>query len=240
MRYIILAAGKGKRLHPLTLSCPKCLFNLDENYTILQRMIDKIRLYDDKAEIITVIGFMSDMIKDKIKGTKFIYNPFYDVTNSVASLWMVKEHLYDEVTIINGDIVIDSQLTRDVLVKSYDYPLVLIDSSVKSNGDYNAQVQDDNVLVMSKELSQYYGEYAGVTKIDKNTIGLFRNEVEKMVSDGYYDQWYENVLVQLIFNSNFKLKYKDVCDYQWTEIDCVDDLLKAKSIHQKENSFLKY
>jgi choline kinase len=235
VNYIILAAGKGTRLHPLTLSCPKCLFNLSEDYSILQRMIDKIKKYDSKARIVTVVGFMSELIKDKITGIEFVYNPFFEVTNSVASLWFTKEYLCDEVTIINGDIVMDSQLVQEVLVKSFEYPLVLLDSSIKSNGDYNVQVQDDNVLVMSKELNQYYGEYAGVSKIGKNTIQLFKAEIEKMVSDGYYDQWYENVLVQLIFNSNLKLKYKDISKYEWTEVDCVDDLLKAKSIQVKEN-----
>jgi choline kinase len=235
LNYIVLAAGVGRRLHPLTLSCPKCLFNLSEDYSILQRMIDKIKKYDSEARIVTVIGFMNEMIKDKITGTEFVYNPFFEVTNSVASLWFVKDYLNDEVTIINGDIVMDSQLVQEVLVKSFEYPLVLLDSSVKSNGDYNVQVQDDNVLVMSKELNQYYGEYAGVSKIDKGTIQLFKAEIEKMISDGYYDQWYENVLVQLIFNSNLRLKYKDIKDYEWTEVDCVDDLLKAKSIQLKEN-----
>jgi choline kinase len=234
MRYIILAAGKGTRLHPLTLSCPKCLFNLSEDYSILQRMIEKIKFYDNEAKIVTVVGFMDDVIKEKITGTEFVYNPFYEVTNSVASLWFARDYLCDEITIINGDIVMGDILIKDILVKSFKYPLVFLDSSIKTNGDYNVQIQDDNVLVMSKDLLHYYGEYAGVTKIDKNTIGLFKDEIERMVSEGYYDQWYENVLVQLIFNSNLKLKYKDISNYEWTEVDCVDDLLKAKSIHQKE------
>lgn len=234
MKYIVLAAGKGTRLNPLTLSCPKCLFNIDKDYSILQRMIDSIRSYDNKAQIYTVIGFMYNIIKEKIIGTEFIYNPFYEVTNSIASLWLAKEYLNDDVTIINGDIIMELQLIEDIVVKSFDYPFVLLDSSIKSNGDYNVQIQDDNVLVMSKELAKYYGEYAGVTKIDKGTIELFKNEIEKMVSDGCYDQWYETALVQLIFNSDLKLKYKDICQYQWTEIDTVDDLLKAKSICQKD------
>lgn len=232
MKYIILAAGKGTRLHPLTLSCPKCLFNIDTDYSILQRMIDNINKYDENAEIITVVGFMHDKIQEQILGTKFIYNPFYEVTNSIASLWLAREYLNDAVTIINGDVVMDSNLINDIIVKQYDYSFVLLDSSIKSNGDYNVQIQDDNVLVMSKELVDYYGEYAGITKIDKNTIGLLKNEIEKMVSDGYYNQWYETALVQLIFNNNLVLKYKDISNYKWTEVDCVDDLLLAKSIHK--------
>ena len=60
---------------------------------------------------------------------------------------------------------------------------------------------------------------------------LLLDEVNSMVNKGYYDQWYENALVQMIFMHNFKLKYFDVCDYHWTEVDNVDDLLNAKQIH---------
>ena len=56
-----------------------------------------------------------------------------------------------------------------------------------------------------------------------------------MVEEGYYDQWYENALVQMIFKNDFQLYYKDICDYDWTEVDCVSDLIHAKTIHMKEN-----
>lgn len=230
MRYIILAAGKGVRLNPLTLLYPKCLFELGNGYSILQRMIDQILLYDKEAEIITVIGFMAETIKQKISKTKFVYNPFYAVTNSIASLWFAKDYLCNDNVIINGDIVLNSKLIEDVLVKPFDYPLVLLDATTKKDGDYNVQIQKDNVLIMSKELKNYYGEYAGVTKIDKGSIGLFKEEIEKFISEGYYDQWYENIFNQLIFNNNFELKFKDISYYDWTEIDCVDDLIKAKNI----------
>jgi choline kinase len=236
MKYIILAAGKGVRLNPLTLLYPKCLFELGNGYSILQRMIDQILLYDKEAEIITVIGFMADTIKQKICKTKFVYNPFYNITNSIASLWFAKEYLCDDnITIINGDIVLNSGLTKDVLVKRFDFPLVLLDATIKKDGDYNVQVQNDNVVIMSKDLQNYYGEYVGVVKINKDSVGLFKEEVEKTIAEGYYDQWYENVFNQLIFNNNFELKFKDVSSYDWTEIDCVDDLIKAKNIFYNDN-----
>ena len=232
MKYIILAAGVGSRLHPLTLNCPKCLFKLDKNYTIIQKMIDSINKYDTAAQIITVIGFMASEIKKKTTGTEFVYNPFYSITNSISSLWFAREYLYDKVTIINGDIVMEDALIANVVTTPADYPCVLLDSSIK-NGDYNAQVYNEDVLVMGKELQDYYGEYAGVTKLDKNTANLLKNEIDKMVEDGHINRWYEDALVQLIFNQSINLKYKDVSDHEWTEVDCVDDLFKAKSIYQK-------
>ena len=93
----------------------------------------------------------------------------------------------------------------------------------------------NHVLVMSKELDAYYGEYAGVTKLDRKSALLMKEEMNAMIEDGNYDQWYENALVQLIFKNNFELYYEDICNYEWTEVDCVSDLIHAKNIHVKEN-----
>ena len=232
MTYIFLVAGKGLRLHPLTLKHPKSLYKLDENTTILQRMINLIKKYDKNAEIIVVTGFMSNSIKEQIDGAIFIDNPFYGVTNSIASLWFAKDYLDKEnVTIINGDVVMAEDLVQDVLCKSVVSPFVLLDSSIKTDGDYNVQVTQDKVLVMSKELDEYYGEYAGVSKLNNQSAILLRNEVQLMVQEGMYDQWYEDALVQMIFRNNFNLYYKDISEYSWTEVDCVSDLFYAKRIH---------
>ena len=90
------------------------------------------------------------------------------------------------------------------------------------------------MLVMSKDLESYYGEYAGLTKLDAKSAQLMKAEMESMIEEGYYDQWYENVLVQLIFKDDFRLYFKDIAEYEWTEVDCVSDLIHAKKIHLQE------
>jgi len=240
MRYILLCAGKGTRLQPLTLSMPKCMFSLEKDYSILQRMIDGIKFYDQYADIVVVVGFMSDMIKSKITGVKFIDNPFFNDTNSIASIWFSKDYLKEDVTIINGDIIVEFNLIKDIITSKFDDSCVLLDSSIKTCGDYNVQVQDESVVVMSKELKNYFGEYAGITKIAKKDIKLFKNEINIMVNNGNYNQWYENALVQLIFSNNFCLKYKDISEYKWKECDTIEDLLASKEIHKNDNVKLRY
>lgn len=235
MTYIMLIAGVGKRLNPLTILQAKCLFKLDDNFTILKRNVDIIKKYDKSANIVFVTGFKHNSFQN-FKDITFIYNPFFKITNSIASLWFAKEYLVDDVVIINGDIVTNSKLVKDIVTKKKDRSCVLIDSSI-SDGDYNVQVNDDKVVVMSKELINYCGEYVGITKISSKDINVFKNKLEDMICYGNYDQWYENVLVQLIFEDNFLLYYIDVKDYEWTEVDCVDDLIKAKKIHKNNSKF---
>ncbi len=235
MKYIFLVAGKGTRLNPLTLSHPKSMFKLDNDTTLIQRMVRLIQKNDVKADIVVVTGHMHKSIEEELQSVKFVFNPFYEVTNSIASLWFAGEHLLDnDVVIIDGDIVMSDRLVREVVCQPVCKPVVLVDSSIKTDGDYNVEVSGDKVLVMSKDLETYYGEYAGITRLDKKSAARMHKEIELMIEDGYYDQWYENSLVQLIFKEDFHLYYQDIAKYEWTEVDNVNDLIVAKNIHMKE------
>ena len=234
MTYIFLMAGKGSRLYPLTMNYPKSLYKLDKNTSVFYRMVSLIRQYDSAAKIVVVTGFQGENIKKEISDAVFVDNPFYEVTNSIASLWFARDYLdEDNVTIINGDIVMEEAVVENIVCKETDKPYVLIDSSIKNNGDYNVQVNNGKILVMSKELDEYYGEYAGITKLNRDAALKLKQEIETMVNDGAYDQWYENALVQMIFNEDFELFYEDICEYRWTEVDSVSDMLLAKQIHGK-------
>ncbi|MBR2215361.1 MAG: phosphocholine cytidylyltransferase family protein [Selenomonadaceae bacterium] len=238
MTYIILAAGRGIRLNPLTIKNPKALFKLDSETTLIEKTVALIRRYDVENRIVVVVGFQHKKIEDVLAGVEYIFNPFYDVTNSVASLWFARKYLgsSDGTVIINADVMMSESLMREIICQPITRPVVLIDSSIKTNGDYNVEVSDDNILVMSKELEEYYGEYAGVTLLDVNSALKLKDEIISMVDSGDYNQWYENALVRMIFSEDFKLGYVDICDYDWTEIDDVNDLLHAKKIHIREES----
>jgi choline kinase len=234
MTYIILSAGKGVKLQPLTLNHPKSLYKLDDKTTILQRLVRKIRKYDAEAEVVVVVGYMYKQIQKELEddNVKFVHNPFYSATSSMGSLWFAKDFLQREnVTIINGDIVVSEKLMEDVICQHTDYPYVLLDSTHKDSNKYNAQVQGELVCVMSKNLSQYLGNYASVTKLDAVSSRFLLEQLNQMVNEEMYNLFFEDALIQMIFDKNFELSYKDICEYKWTEVDTVDDLIKAKEIN---------
>ena len=233
MTYIILSAGKGAKLQPLTLNHPKSLYKLDDKTTVLQRLVRMIRKFDTKAEIVVVVGYMYKQIKLELEddNVKFVHNPFYSNTSSMGSLWFAKDYLQREnVTIINGDIVTSDKLLQDVICQHTDYPCVLLDSSRRDANKYNVQVQGDLVCVMSKNLTDYMGNYASVTKLDAVSSRFLLEQLNQMVNEEMYNLFFEDALVQMIFQTNFELYYKDIKEYKWTEVDCVDDLLKARQI----------
>ena len=236
MTYIILAAGKGSTLHPLTLKYPKTSYKLDENTTVLQRMIRNIRKYDKNAEIVVVIGYLADTIKKELvdENVKFVFNPFYEVTNSISSLWFAKDYLEREnVAILHGDVVFDDYITSQYLVKTTDYPYVLVDSTRVLSGKYNAVTKNGHVMVMSKKIENATAKYCCLTKLDAVSARLLKREIDEMIHFNMYDQFFEDALVQMIMFHDFQLFSKDVATHNWSEVDSVDDLLEAREINQK-------
>lgn len=239
MTYIILSAGKGAKLQPLTLNHPKSLYKLDNETTILQRLVRKIRKFDAEAEIVVVVGYMYKQIQRELEddNVKFVHNPFYSNTSSMGSLWFAKDYLQREnVIIINGDIVTSDKLLEDVICQHTDYPCVLLDSTHRDANKYNVQVQGDMVCVMSKNLTKFMGNYASVTKLDAVSARFLLEQLDQMVNEEMYNLFFEDALVQMIFQKNFELYYKDIKEYQWTEVDCVDDLLKARQIQAESEN----
>ncbi len=235
MRYIILAAGLGTRLHPYTRNYPKSMLKLSNDKFVLQYTIDCIKKFDKTAQIYTVVGFNQDFIRSVIKGCDFIENPFYNVTNSIASLWFAKDLLDEDVTIINADVVFEEQLWQKIINTNMD-AFVCIDSSIKQDGDYNVQILNDKVIVMSKELKEYYGEYSGITKLNQKNAILLKEEIESMVNNGYYNEWYENALVQNILDNKMTVKYMDIKEYSWAELDTINDLFLARKMTENKET----
>lgn len=235
MTYIILAAGKGTNLQPLTLKTPKSLYKLDRHSTVLQRMVRTIRKFDSTAEIVVVAGFMYEHVLREVERENVIIvrNPFYAVTSSIASLWFAKKYLErDNVTILSCDIVLEDRLFEEIVCRNTDKPYVLVDSG-KTSGKYNVQVQGDKICVMSNALSSFYAQYVCVTKLDAVSARFLLEEINAMVNGEMYDQLFEDALVQMIFENDFDLYYKDVKGYSWTEVDNVDDLIKAREVQKQ-------
>lgn len=237
MEYIILAAGVGSRLYPYTKNSPKCLVKVTESETVIERAIRLINKYDSQAHITVVLGFHYQCIIDIIKERcDYVINPFYKMTNSIASLWFARNVLkmHKPTVILNSDIVFSDAFAKEICSIPKE-TVIYYDSSIRTDGDYNVQEMDNYMVVMGKELEEYSGEYVGITKFTSEDTNLLLSEICNMVFDDLYDQWYENALVQLSLTERHYFKTVDVCVYEWSEIDSVDNLMKIRRIVKRES-----
>ena len=236
MTYIILAAGKGNNLQPLTLKNPKTSYKLDSETTIIQRLVRKIRQYDKHSEIVVVLGYLANQIKKELQdeNVHFVINPFYEVTNSIASVWFARNYLEREnVTILHGDVVFDDYIMKNYITEYSEYPYVLVDKTKSSYGTYNAVIKENKILVMSKKLEKYDAKYGCMSKLDAVSSRLVKQKIDDLILANMYDQYFEDTLVQMVMFDEFELYCEDISKYKWNEIDTVDDLINAQIIHNK-------
>ena len=120
MQAVILAAGTGQRLRPITDNLPKCLIQIGEE-TLLEYSLDALRK-SGIGEVIIVTGFLENMIKEKIgnnyKDVKitFILNEKYDRTGSMYSLSQAKSTIKDkDILLLESDLLYEPQAIKTAL-----------------------------------------------------------------------------------------------------------------------------
>lgn len=155
---------------------------------------------------------------------KYYYNPFYDVTNSIASAWFAKDFLseYDETLIMNGDVFLaDSLLVT--LLKSKKSPVMFADSTRKEIADYKFQYKDGLLLKYGKDLvgDEISGEYIGVGKFSKEIMPEFINIMDKMLSEQKHSVWWENIIYSMVGKK--KVYVDEINGEFWAEVDYIED-----------------
>src|SRR3972149_2126218 len=120
MKAIILAAGRGSRLYPYTKYIPKCLLDIGGE-SILEHQMNHIRDCGID-EVVIVVGFGFEKVENFLRdydglGMRIttLYNPFYQTTNSLISLWIAKCEMNQDIVIINGDDVFEIDVLEKVL-----------------------------------------------------------------------------------------------------------------------------
>ena len=119
---IILAAGTGKRLRPFTDRLPKCLAPVN-GVPILINALGQLNIAGID-EVVIVVGHLKENIRERVKDSfdgmqvTYIESEVYDRTNNVYSLWLAREHMTQDVLLLEGDVFFDKQLIDRMLATS--------------------------------------------------------------------------------------------------------------------------
>ena len=123
MKAVILAAGQGTRLSPLTNRVPKCLVRL-HGKPVMQRQLESL----DKTgfeQCVVVVGYRGDQVEYQF-GPNFrnveityVYNERFQETNNLYSLWLARDYLDDDILLLECDLVFEDGLLKDLAQVTY-------------------------------------------------------------------------------------------------------------------------
>lgn len=222
MKAILLAAGVGNRISR-DISVPKSMLKVD-GVTIIERTVKM--LVDNNIEVAIVVGYQKDSILSSLGHLPitYFYNPFYRITNSVASLWFAKDFLdeSDDVILANADVFWEQPVLTSLINDSRKI-VMLSDKTKVSVGDYFFCVEDEKLISHGKDLplEERSCEYVGVAKIRKDFIPQFKTNLDSLIDEEQYNFWWENILYEN--RANFPVFVKDISEHFWSEVDYIED-----------------
>lgn len=225
MKIIILAAGIGSRLgNPF----PKPLTPLKDGKSIMHKQLQNITKYFDINDVTTVVGFKKDLIMEKFPEVNYVYNPFFDRTNTSKSLLQaLKKHKGKSILWFNGDVVFDEKLLS-LLIKDIENKNSFISVNTQSVAEEEVKytLTDGFVDQLSKEVENALGEAVGINFISSKDLNIFIKHLELCDDNDYFEKGLENAISQ----DNLRLKVIDISKYNCIEIDFKEDLESANKL----------
>lgn len=245
MKAILISAGKGERLYPLTKNTPKSLLEVGEGLTLLETQLHSLSENDIK-DIVIITGFKAEQIEAKIKvyqnklNITTVFNPFFDISNNLLSVWMGRHHMQDEFISINGDDIFSAEVVENLLKSNHDITMVIDEKKEYDDDDMKVIHKDGLILEVSKKIdsSKSNGESIGMIKFSNKGPKIFTNMLDEMVRIPENRNVFYLKAIQNIINNGFRVNYSMCKETDWSELDFHPDL-KLIRTYLKRNNILE-
>jgi choline kinase len=231
---IILSAGKGSRLLPLTAERPKCLIELSGR-TLLDWQLDTL-IAAGISDIVVVTGFRDHLVDAAVStraGVRTLFNPFYHVADNLGSVWLTREELDRDTLLLNGDTLVSPALVARVLAARTGAIAVTIDEKADYDADDMKVLRDgDRLLRIGKALApgSYNAESIGLLAFRREGPRLFADQVDQMMRtpDGTR-RWYLRAIDALAV-AGTEVNTVSIAGEAWQEVDFPEDVEKAQAL----------
>jgi L-glutamine-phosphate cytidylyltransferase len=238
VRVVILAAGQGKRLLPLTTEVPKALLDIGGK-TLIERQIEAFAACGIK-DFTVIVGYAASRMEEalaKIAGTltvsiATVFNPFYAVADNLASCWMARDAMTGDFIQVNGDNVFRSDLVKKLLTA----PSAPLSVAINLKQAYDS---DDMKVILDQGRLTEIGKTLPVDTVDAEAIGfyVFRQSggaayvdiLEKAMRDPQaLKQWFPSAIGSLA--KKIDVRTIPIDGLKWCEVDFPVDLQQARQL----------
>jgi choline kinase len=239
MKGLVLAAGPGRRLHPLTEAFPKTLLPLSDGQTILDLALSNLRTAG-LADVIVVTGFAADRVEElapeleRRHGVRLelLFNERAEEWNNAYSLWLAREAFADGVLLVNGDTVHPRSVEETLLAARGPDVLLAVDRQ-KHLGEEAMKVllsANGTVRRISKEIApaSAAGEYIGVALVEPSGAEPLADALEatwRRDPSLYYEDGFQELA-----DRGGEVHVAPIGAVDWVEVDDHADLARAREL----------
>lgn len=236
---LLLAAGTGSRLFPLTQHSPKCL-TLVSDKSILERLINNLKSKGFKRLVI-VTGHEKECIMDYLGeksgdiSIEYVHSPLYKTTNNIYSLWMARHIINEPFVLFESDLVLNSTLLDDMV---YPDRMAVALMQPWLNGTTVTLDTANKVTKFQKGTTEPYSD------IRYKTVNIYSfslpswqaivKSLNQYIEAGSVNCYYETVFSEMVDNKSLTFDSVSFDHQPWYEIDNMKDLAKAELLFPRE------
>jgi choline kinase len=228
MRAVILAAGRGGRLSPVTGTHPKCLARVGAQ-TLIEHQIAALR--ETGVDSITVVGGYRLGDVRRVCGSRIdiVENALHGSTNSLYSLWLARDALRDGFIVLNCDVLFHEQLLVDLLTAKYEDAVLVAARGDDQYSDEEMKVciRAGRVVAIAKTIDALDAdaENVGIAKFGAVGAAVLIEEMTRLVAGGSTREWLPAAFAA--FCQRRPLHAIDTRGFPWIEIDFPEDYWRA-------------
>ena len=236
VKAIILSAGQGRRLLPLTEQLPKCCLQLHDK-SLLEWQIESL-IANGVTEVVVVTGFGAKYVEEITSRIQHVsvrtrYNPFYALSDNLGTCWVVRDEMSQPFVLINGDTLFEPRVMGGLLATQSEFAITLAT-------DHKADYDDDDMKIVAQKgrlhrvgkrlaMNTVNGESIGMMKFDQAGCRAFVGKIEQLMSgtDGLA-RWYLSAIDELAQQGLVGIS--PINGLSWCEVDDLNDLEHAATV----------
>ena len=236
---LLLAAGTGSRLRPLTNSIPKCLARVNEA-PILEHLVECLHQHNFKR-LVVVVGYLEQSIRDlldKIAGSltvEYIVSPQYETTNNIYSLWLAREIIQEPFVLIESDLIFTPLLLEEMLLPdriAISHILPWMTGSTVTISARTPHYVTDFHIKPNQNIDETNYKTVNIYSLSRQSWHHITRRLDFYISTGRVNAYYETVFAEMIAGGSLDFECVFFDKALWYEIDTLHDLRESARIFQ--------
>ena len=229
---LLLAAGTGSRLRPLTLDAPKCLTEVSGE-PILARLLDNLRVQGIKR-LVVVTGYLDHCVREFLEENAadmqldYVFNPVYKTTNNIYSLWLAKKAIEEPFVLIESDLVFEASMLELMLIPDRIAVSNILPWMNGTTVELNADKAVKAFHVNHDVDDERRYKTVNICSLSSQSWQRVIARLDRYLEDGRVNEYYETVFADMVADGSLEFDAVLFNENKWYEIDAMEDLHQAE------------